>query len=50
MRNYVFVMILLGILLAFFGNLKRKETYGKLLLGVGTTITILGWILFYLGY
>jgi len=46
----ILTIILLGILLAFFGNLKRKETYGKLLLGIGTTITILGWILFYLGY
>jgi Na+/phosphate symporter len=37
-----YIIILLGILLTLFGVLKRKETYGKLLLGVGVTITILG--------
>jgi len=37
-----YIIILLGILLALLGALKRKETYGKLLLGVGMTITILG--------
>jgi len=36
------IIILLGILLTLFGALKRKETYGKVLLGVGITITILG--------
>ena len=37
-----YIIILLGILLALLGALKRKETYGKLLLGIGMTITILG--------
>jgi len=50
LKMMMLIIILLGILLALFGLLKRKETYGKLLLGVGTTITILGWILFYLDY
>lgn len=37
-----YIIILLGILLTLFGALKRKETYGKTLLGIGITITILG--------
>jgi len=37
-----YIIILLGLLLTLFGALKRKETYGKVLLGVGITITILG--------
>ena len=36
------VIILPGILLALFGALKRRETYGKMLLGVGIIIIILG--------
>ncbi len=34
------IIILPGILLALFGALKRKETYGKILLGLGIIITI----------
>jgi len=34
-------IILAGILIALFGALKRKETYGKLLFGIGIIITIL---------
>jgi len=33
------IIILPGILLALFGALKREETYGKILLGLGITIT-----------
>jgi hypothetical protein len=36
------IIILPGILLALFGALKRKETYGKILFGLGIIITILG--------
>jgi len=32
-------IILLGILLALLGALKRRETYGKMLLGLGIIIT-----------
>jgi len=42
-----YIIILLGILSTLFGALKRKETYGKLLLGAGITITILGIYLIY---
>ena len=34
------IIILLGILLALFGALKRRETYGKMLLGLGMIITV----------
>jgi len=36
------IIILPGILLALFGALKRKETCGKILLGLGMIIIILG--------
>ena len=36
------IIILPGILLSLFGALKRKETYGKMLLGLGITITMCG--------
>ena len=36
------IIILPGILLALFGALKRKETYGKIIFGLGIIITILG--------
>ncbi|HII67857.1 MAG TPA: hypothetical protein HA302_07645 [Thermococcaceae archaeon] len=38
----MYIIILFGILLTLFGALRRKETYGKVLLGVGITIVILG--------
>jgi len=36
------IIIFQGILLALFGALKRKENYGKILLGLGITITMCG--------
>ncbi len=38
-KMMAFTIILLGILLALFGALKRKETYGKILSGLGIIIT-----------
>ena len=34
------IIILPGILLALFGALKRKETYGRILFGLGVPIMI----------